>query len=85
MNLPTIADLETAVETVERLDLEKLLSDRLGDTIRCELQDLTHVLVVEAHVLHDRAGEPPRGVFGLDERHDPEDSEGRPRDPRPGS
>jgi hypothetical protein len=47
MNLPTIAELATAVYTTSREDLQQLLADRLADTIHCGLEDLTHVLVVE--------------------------------------
>ena len=48
IDLPTFADLQTAVEAETRPELKKLLWDRLVDTRECGLQDLTHVLVVEA-------------------------------------
>lgn len=48
LNLPTTAELKSASETTERLELRKLLSDRLADTVSCGLENLTHVLVIEA-------------------------------------
>ena len=47
-NFPTIAELHVAVEATTDPALKKLLADRLTDTIACGLQELTHVLVVEA-------------------------------------
>jgi hypothetical protein len=47
MDLPTIEALTDACEKLEPSPLKTLLADRLADTVRCELQDLTHVLVVE--------------------------------------
>jgi hypothetical protein len=47
MDLPTIDDLIKACDQLEPSPLKTLLNDRLADTIRCGLQDLTHVLVVE--------------------------------------
>lgn len=48
MNLPTIEDLKRAVESLQPSPLRTLLADRLADTLSCGLQDLSHVLVVEA-------------------------------------
>ncbi len=48
MNFPTIAGLESAIEKLELSNLRTLLADRLADTARCELQNLTHLLVIEA-------------------------------------
>lgn len=48
MDLPTIEDLKRAVESLKPSPLRTLLADRHADTISCSLQDLTHVLVVEA-------------------------------------
>ena len=47
-NLITIEDLKAAVEAETRQQLKTLLADRLADTIHCGLQELTHVLVIEA-------------------------------------
>lgn len=48
LNLPTLADLQAAAESVVCPKLKTLLADRLADTVHCGLQDMTHVLVVEA-------------------------------------
>lgn len=48
MNFPAIAELRTAADTAVNPQLRKLLADRLADTVRCELQNLTHLLVIEA-------------------------------------
>ena len=48
LNLPTLADLEAAIPTIACPELKTLLADRLGDTVKCQLESLTHVLVVEA-------------------------------------
>ena len=48
LNLPTITDLENAIATVDDPTLKQLLADRLADTVKRGLQDLTHVLVIEA-------------------------------------
>jgi hypothetical protein len=48
LNLPTIAKLQVAVEATTDPALKKLLADRLTDTITCGLQELTHILIVEA-------------------------------------
>ncbi|WFL76147.1 hypothetical protein P7228_09040 [Altererythrobacter arenosus] len=48
LNLPTMAALEQAATTVPCEALRDLLADRLADTLHCGLQELTHVLVVEA-------------------------------------
>lgn len=48
LNLTTIAELQAAVDATTDPALKKLLADRLTDTIACGLQELTHVLVVEA-------------------------------------
>lgn len=47
LNLPTIADLQAAAESETRPNLRALLADRLSDTVKCGLQELTHVVVVE--------------------------------------
>lgn len=49
LNLPTINDLKTAIASERRAALHSLLSDRLADTIKCGLEELTHVLVIEAN------------------------------------
>lgn len=48
LNLPTIAELQLAVEATADPVLKRLLADRLADTINCGLQELTEVLIVEA-------------------------------------
>lgn len=48
MDFPTIEDLSHAIDTLPPSPLKTLLADRLADTINCGLQELTHVLVVEA-------------------------------------
>lgn len=48
INLPTIEDLKAAVETETRPALRTLLAGRMADTIKCGLEELTHVLVIEA-------------------------------------
>lgn len=48
IDLPTIEDLQQAIDRLEPSTLRTLLAGRLGDTVSCGLQDLTHVLVVEA-------------------------------------
>lgn len=48
LNLPTIAELEAAISSASCPELKGLLADRLADTIKCQLESLTHVLVVEA-------------------------------------
>lgn len=47
-NLPTIEDLQTAINAVTCPKLRRLLADRLIDTVQCGLESLTHVLVIEA-------------------------------------
>jgi len=48
LNFPTMEALRTALDQPLRDDLKTLLADRLADTLRCDLQDQTHVLVIEA-------------------------------------
>lgn len=47
-DLPTIESIQAALHQPLGRALRLLLEDRLSDTIRCGLQDLTHILVVEA-------------------------------------
>ena len=48
IDLPTTAAVEAALTQPLDADLKRLLEERLGDTVECGLEDLTHVLVVEA-------------------------------------
>ncbi|WP_296720963.1 hypothetical protein [Erythrobacter sp.] len=47
-NLPMIESIRAVLDQPLGEELRVLLQDRLADTIRCGLQDLTHILVVEA-------------------------------------
>jgi|TARA_R100000049_G_C1956050_1_gene111135 hypothetical protein len=47
-DLPTTAALEQLLEQQVEPSLRTILEGRLHDTIECSLQDLTHVLVIEA-------------------------------------
>ena len=47
-NLPTIDSIRAVLDQPIGKVLRALLEDRLADTIHCGLQNLTHVLVVEA-------------------------------------
>ena len=54
LNLPTMADLQAAAKTATCLKLKILLADRLADTVKCGLQNMTHILVVEAYDEEDQ-------------------------------
>jgi hypothetical protein len=47
-NLPAIESIRMVLDQPLGKVLRSLLEDRLSDTIRCGLQDLTHILVIEA-------------------------------------
>jgi hypothetical protein len=47
-NLPTIESIRAVLDQPLGKALRSLLEDRLSDTIRCGLQDLTYILVIEA-------------------------------------
>ncbi|QIG53761.1 hypothetical protein G6N82_05975 [Altererythrobacter sp. BO-6] len=47
LNLTNAAAIDAAIQTVTCPTLKRLLTDRLADILTCELQDLTHVLVME--------------------------------------
>ena len=47
-DLPTIESIRAVLDQPLDKLLRALLEDRLADTIHCGLQDLTHLLVVEA-------------------------------------
>lgn len=47
-DLPTIESIRAVLDQPLDKILRTLIEDRLADTIHCGLQDLTHVLVVEA-------------------------------------
>ncbi len=49
IDLPTIEALRAVLDQPLNPNLKILLSDRLADTLHCGLQDLTHVLVIEAN------------------------------------
>lgn len=49
IDLPTIEALRAVLDQPLKPTLKTLLSDRLADTLHCGLQDLTHVLVIEAN------------------------------------
>lgn len=48
LNLPDIETLRAVLDQPLNEDLRSLLRDRLADTLSCGLQELTHVLVIEA-------------------------------------
>lgn len=48
IDLPTTDDLKIALQSLSPSPLRTLLEGRLADTIGCGLENLTHLLVVEA-------------------------------------
>ena len=53
LKLTTTAAIEAAIANTTCSALKQLLTDRLADTIACDLQDLTHVIVATSD---DREG-----------------------------
>ena len=47
-DLPDMTALRAVLDQPLDANLKQLLTDRLGDTLHCGLQDHTHVLVIEA-------------------------------------
>ena len=48
LDLPDTKTLRAALDQPLKDNLKRLLEDRLADTVHCGLQELTHVLVIEA-------------------------------------